>query len=1051
MTANQGLIPQYHNSVQRLTDILSILRLSHTDPSLTSRFSEAFEIRGFQLGDELANYKISISNPPEHDVQNEQNEEGFYVVCQGRIRLLGWDGTEGREVSAIVLEAGDSFGTETFFTSIPTLSRAIAASDGEIAWIPFAQLQPWLEQLPQLQEHLATTAFTRAMQVFCKTSTELRCLSVRQLQQLIPYLVETRIPAGEALAQYSQLGRFWLCSGQISESEPVNAIAIGKSWGYPHPIPDDWTAQTDLVVYKLPIEHWEVAISIGDIATDSPDSTSVAIAAHNGHHRPGLKHPVAARKQDKILPTPRPQPSQEQPSNPTAQADAIAFPQPLKRRLNPVWWQRYPFIQQQSSSDCGAACLAMISQYWGKQFSLNSLRNLAGVGRSGASLKGLSTAAESLGFQARPVRASLSSLMNRQNPWVAHWEGNHYVVVYWVKGDRVHMADPAVGKRTLSRAEFTAGWTGFALLLEPTLQLAAAENEKNSLDRFWRMLWPYRAIVGQIILASLLLQVFGLITPLFTQIILDKVVVNKSLITLHVFSIGLLLFGVWRIGLTTTRQYLLDYFSNRLDLIFISGFINHTLKLPLKFFESRQVGDIITRVQEAQKIQVFLTRKAVLTCLDALMVFVYVGLMSYYNWQLTLLVLSLIPPFVILTVVASPFLRQVSREIFKEDAGQNSLVVEMIMGVATVKASASEQEVRWRWEDRLTSMLNVKFKGQKLGNGLQSIAGLINSIGSTALLWYGASLVIQGSLTIGQFVAFNMLIGSVISPILGLVNLWDEFQEVLVSVERLNDVFSAQPEEDPQNPLLVLPTLRGEVHFENVTFRYDEDEQRNTLQNISFEVNSGQTIAIVGRSGSGKSTLVKLLQGLYHPTTGRIFIDGHDIQQVSLQSLRSQLGVVPQECFLFSGTVLENITLYRNDFTLEEAVEASKLAEAHAFIQALPLGYNTKVGEQGSTLSGGQRQRIAIARALLGNPRILVLDEATSSLDTESERRFQQNLTRISRERTTFIIAHRLSTVRNADCILVLDRGVLVERGNHEELMAFQGLYYHLAQQQLDL
>jgi ATP-binding cassette subfamily B protein len=463
------------------------------------------------------------------------------------------------------------------------------------------------------------------------------------------------------------------------------------------------------------------------------------------------------------------------------------------------------------------------------------------------------------------------------------------------------------------------------------------------------------------------------------------------------------------------------------------------------------VGDIITRVQENQKIQRFLTRQAVTAWLDASMAVVYLGLMAYYNWHLTVLVLALIPPIVILTVVASPFLRGVSREIFNEEAGQNSSLVEMMNGVATVKAAAAERELRWRWEDRLTSTINARFRGQKLANGLQVTGGLINTLGSTALLWYGATLVIQDQLTIGQFVAFNMLIGNVINPVLALVNLWDELQEVMVSVERLNDVFLAQPEESPQNPLLVLPPLRGEVQLENVTFRYNQEQERNTLQNISFQVRAGETVAIVGRSGSGKSTLVSLLQGLYHPTSGRICVDGHDVRHASPQSLRSQLGVVPQECFLFSGTILENITLYAGEFTLEQVVEVAKLAEAHSFIQDLPLGYNTKVGERGANLSGGQRQRIAIARALLGDPRIMILDEATSSLDTDSERRFQQNLARISRDRTTFIIAHRLSTVRHADCILVLDRGILVERGTHDELIALQGLYYHLAQQQLDL
>ncbi|WP_346341600.1 peptidase domain-containing ABC transporter [[Phormidium] sp. ETS-05] len=603
-----------------------------------------------------------------------------------------------------------------------------------------------------------------------------------------------------------------------------------------------------------------------------------------------------------------------------------------------------------------------------------------------------------------------------------------------------------------SRTEFLDRWTGYALLLDPTERLKnLKENSKTSLLSFLKVLWPYRNTGVQIVVASLLIQLFGVVTPMFTQIILDQVVVQGSLSLLNVFALGVFIFGVGGIIIGAIRQYLLDYFSNQVDLTLIAGFISHALQLPLKFFESRRVGDIITRVQENQKIQRFLIRQVVLAWLDFLMGFVYLALMLYYNWSLTLLVLAMIPPIAILTLVATPFLRKVSREVFNAAAEQNSSLVEMMTGVATVKAAAAERDLRWRWEDHLTTSLNARFRGQKLGNLLQVIGGTINSIGSTLLLWYGASLVINGQLSIGQFVAFNMMIGRVMSPFLALVNLWDELQEVWISVERLNDVFAAEPEEVPGQAMLVLPRLRGEVRFDNVTFRYGEDEERNTLQNVSFAVAAGQTVAIVGRSGSGKTTLVKLLQGLYHATNGRILIDGHDVRHISPQSLRSQLGVVPQECFLFSGTILENITLYDEEVSLEEAVEVAQLAEAHAFIQDMPLGYNTQVGERGASLSGGQRQRIAIARALLGEPRILILDEATSSLDTESERRFQQNLTRISRDRTTFIIAHRLSTVRNADCILVLDRGLLVEQGTHPQLMEQRGLYYHLAQQQLDL
>lgn len=1048
MSGPKGLYQNQQNVFESLTDILNFLSLSSEDKYLESDFAQAFEIRDFQLGDYLHSY---IATDSSEDSVHDEHTRGFFLICQGRVRLLGFDTTQGREVSVTVLEAGENFGSESLFTHIPSLTRVIAASEGQLAWMPIAQLQSWLDKLPQLQQQLLESTQNRQSLVFFKTATQLRRLPMASLKQVLPYIEETRIQSDEALVKSSDSGRFWLRSGEIRKGEQVTTSIAGESWGYPDSIPTEWIAKTDLLVYKLPKEDWAAVASLG-VDLNSQNSKLITAASGNGgvalKSNAGvakkLRATPASTAQKKIppkLPTP--------PSN--TESEQIDFPQPTRLPRRRGFWKRYPFIQQHSSSDCGAACLAMVGRYWGKRFNLNSLRELAGVGRSGASLKGLARAAESLGFRASPVRASLSRLVEQENPWVAHWQGDHYIVVYRVKGDRVILADPALGIRSLSKQEFTDNWTGYALLLDPTVQLAAAKDEKISLNRFWGLLWPHRGILGQVVMASLLLQVFGLITPLFTQIILDKVIVNKSLITLQVIAVGLVIFGLWSIGISATRRYLMDYYSNRLSLTFLSGFMNHTLRLPLKFFESRQVGDIITRVQETKKIQSFITKQAISTWLDVLMLFVSTGLMLYYNWQLTLLVLSTIPPIAILTVVASPFLRQLSREIFKASAEQNSKLVEMMSGVATVKASAAEQEVRWRWEELLTNQFNVKFKAQKLSNGLRSVSGFFKTISSTALLAYGANLVISDQLTIGQFVAFNMLIGRVTGPVLKLVGLWDQFQEILVSVERLNDIFATQPEENPREPMLVLPPIKGDVVLENVTFRYSEEEGKNTLQNICLEVQAGETIAIVGRSGSGKSTLVKLFQALYHPTEGRICIDDHDIKHVSPESLRSQLGVVPQECFLFSGTILENILLYRPEFNLEQAIEAAKLAEAHAFIQSLPLGYNTKVGERGTTLSGGQRQRIAIARALLGNPRILLLDEATSSLDTESERRFQQNLARISRERTTFIIAHRLSTVRNADCILVLDKGILAEQGNHEQLMALEGIYYHLARQQLEL
>ncbi|KAM3113799.1 ABC transporter transmembrane domain-containing protein [Phormidesmis sp. 146-33] len=1033
---------------QILEAILKLLSLGQADQTVEA-FSQAFEIEEFRLGDFLDqdDDREDPVNPIDPSVLSQQNHENFYLVCEGRVRLLCLDLQRQRDVSAQVLDAGETFGGDALFYQMPLPYRAIAASPVQVARMSLASLDVWLKKLPQLREIFEQQAQQRERLIFFKTcvasGSGSKPLTSDQIQQLLPDLVEVRVAAGESLAQAAASGHCWLRQGKIHGQEG-QSVAIGDQFGYPDSSQVDWVAETDLVLYQLPLSHWESATAIAPTYFVKPDA-----APSEPTLKPSRRKKLRSSLSDSQ--TTGPEQLSSQPSGKAKfEAPPVVFPKPKKSHPGRLW-QGYPFIQQQSSSDCGVACLAMIGQYWGKRFSLNSLRNLAKVGRSGASLKHLSEAAEMVGFQASPVRASWGRLAEQKNPWVAHWQGDHYVVVYRVQGDWVLVADPARGKRKLSRDVFLSNWTGYALLLDPTDRLKNTETDRRSLGKFWGLLWSYRSLLWQIVGISLLIQLFGLVTPLFTQVILDRVVTEKSLVTLNVFAIGLLLFSVWRVAMTTVRQYLLDYFSNRLDLTLISGFISHALTLPLKFFESRQVGDILTRVQENQKIQNFLTRHAVSTWLDALMAIVYLGLMFYYNWQLTLLVIGMIPPIILLTLGATPFLRKVSREIFNESADQNSILVEMMTGIATVKATAAEREVRWRWEDKLTSTINAQFRGQKLANGLQSTSELINAIGSTALLWYGATLVIQEQLTIGQFVAFNMLIGSVITPVLSLVRLWDEFQEVLISVERLNDVFTAQPEESVSKPMLVLPSIQGEIQFENVTFHYEQAEETNVLQNLSFVAEVGETIAIVGRSGSGKSTLVKLLQGLYSPSNGRILIDGHDLHHVSPQSFRPQLGVVPQECFLFSGTILENIQLYRSNYTLDEVIKVAKLAEAHSFIQDLALGYNTKVGERGSNLSGGQRQRIAIARALLGDPAILILDEATSSLDTESERRFQQNLAHISRGRTTFIIAHRLSTVRHVDRILVLDRGVLVEQGSHDELINLHGLYCHLAQQQLDL
>ncbi len=995
--------------------ILQLLQIVAGDTSLGSDFSQAWVIQEFQPGEDL-------------NGDTEDTNNFLYLICQGQVRLWGFDATLGRKVSTQLLLAAQTFGGEHLFCHQTLPYRAIAATAGCVAKIAIADLKQWLDCIPNLESDLQLFTYQQQALIFFQTYTEWRSLTGATAEELLSYLVALKITAGSSLREATAptQGHFWLAGGKIDNSQQ-----IGDSWVYPDVTPNDGIAQTDLLVYHLSTEDWE---SLRAIAPEKPET-----------EKQSNSHLIQ-------IPLPVPQSPAQLNHVDTSEVANIDFPpegNPQKSRAK--LWTHYPFIQQQTGSDSGAACLAMVSQYWGKRLGIYTLRNLAQVDRMGASLHGLAAAADNLGYDVVAERTSWDKLDTYKNPWLAQWPEMHYVVVWQVKGSRLLISDPAIGKRWLSLAEFTDNWTGYALFLNPTQRFYTLKSNKVALKRYWDTLGNYRKLLAQIILASMLVQVIGLATPLFTQVVIDQVMPLKDFDTLNIFVVSFLSLGIWRTVLITQRQYLLEYIANRIDIHLISRFINYTLQLPLQFFASRQVEEMINRVQENSKIQLFLTRQAVSGTIDTFMVVIYLGLMAAYNWQLTFLVLLWMLFIVIVSIVSSPFLKKASWEIFTASVGQNSAISEMFTGIVTVKTAAAEYPVQMHWEQRFEKMLKVRRRGRKLASNLQLIRSAIHHLGSTAILWLGVNLVISQQMSLGRFVAFNLLASQISIAVLALVQLWDEFPEIQDAVERLEDVFATQPEENSQIPLPVMPPMRGEVHFDHVSFGYHPDEDGETLQNICFKVKPQQTIGIIGESGSGKSTLVNLLAGLYRPDTGQILIDGQDISLVSPQSLRSQLGFVPQECFLFSGTILENITLYNSEFTTEQAIASAQLAEAHNFIQALPLGYNTQVGATGVKLSAGQKQKIAIARALIRNPAILILDEATNALDAESEWRFQQNLIQISEYPTTFIISHRLSSVRHADCILVLDRGVLLEQGTHQELMAKAGLYRHLAQLQLQL
>lgn len=874
-------------------------------------------------------------------------------------------------------------------------------------------------------------------------------LNSAEIQQCLKCTKVIQPKIGQFWDSNSQAGLLLVLSGKvrlIDKNETLIAtLQIGDSFGestlFPNLVTDSYAARAslDAQIALIHISAIELLMtkysSVYDYLSRNLDS-SIVLPTQNQHLL--NKAPDASKKQ----------------KNTKSIIGKAYFPNPQQRvgHLLQRIVQRYPFFAQQSASDCGAACLVMVARYWGKKFSVNRIRDLANINQDGASLRGLLTAAESIGFSTKPVKASFDQLARQELPAIIHWEGRHYIVVYKITNKHVIAGDPAMGQRKITHQEFRKNWTGYAVLVQPTVLMKEIEEDASPFWQFFELLKPHWVVVVEVSIASIFIQIFGLVTPLFTQLILDRVVVQRSELTLVAVGSGLIIFSIFRVAITGLRQYLLDHTANKLDLALIVAFFRHALRLPLSYFESRYVGDIIARVQENRKIQNFLSGEAISTLLDLLTVFIYLGLMFWYSWQMALLSMLIIPPFFLLAVIATPFLQRVSRDIFRAEASESSYLIEVLTGIRTVKSSAVEQTVRWHWEELLSKSIKQNFAGQVINNRLKIFSNLIEVVISSIILCYGAYLVIRNQLSIGQLVAFNLLIGNVIQPFQRLVSLWNQMQEIVIAIERLNDVLEAEPEEDLQKQVRQsLPMIHGHIKFENVTFRYNLEGDTNIIENLSFEVMPGQMVALVGRSGSGKTTISKLVLGLYPPTNGRITIDGYDVMSLSLSSLRRQIGVVDQDTFLFGSTIRDNISLGYPGANIDEVIESSRLAGADGFIKKMPMGYETQIGEGGGLLSGGQRQRLAIARALLGNPKLLILDEATSHLDTESESIIQRNLSTILKGRTTLVIAHRLSTIQKSDLILVLDQGKLVEQGTHDKLMSKKGHFYYLNQQQLEV
>lgn len=963
--------------------------------------------------------------------------DGLVIIKAGRVRLFRE--SNGKEASIGVRKASEILGELGALRKYQYEFSCRASATTEIVSIPASAFATVLAGNAEAEEFMSSHAAIRAAGGVVSQFFELRgVVDAEELKRLVGSVGIKSVPAGaQVLAQDSSSDRrlYVIRQGSVrlirrekGDEYSLGTLGQGEIFGEKACLLRQEQlasaqAESDLVLLII------------------PEDTVRAILEYN----PKLRSALEDRIQFLDRELARQKKLREQ------RGSQFSLDVESKAGFGERVLERFPLIQQAEEMDCGAACLAMVCKHFGVPMSLGKLRDLVNVTREGATLDSVARAAESLGFTTRGVQSTLGALKSFDFPLIAHWEGYHFVVVYGISNEHVWVADPGPGFRKLTIEEFEKGWTGTCLLFKPTNIDANAQAQESPWKRFIGYLTPHRTTVAHLFLAALVIQLLGLAPPVITQNILDKVIVHQNTQLLVMLIFGLVLSQIFAQLTTIMRGYLAAFMTRSMDFAMMSGFFQHTLALPVAFFANRRTGDVIARFQENQTIRAFLTGQTVGTVLNVVMVFVYLTVMFMYNVKLTLILLVLVIPIFILTVAVTPRMKDYSRKIFETSTEAEGLLMETVSAAESVKAMGIERQVRMNWERKYAKALNVQYDAEGFQLLVGFVSQLLNIAATVAVLYVGANMVVAQELSVGQLIAFNMLASSVMSPLMQLVGLWDELHAAGIAMERLGDVLDLDPEQKPEemSSRIVLPELQGDVRFENVYFRYDENDAGYVLQDINLDIKQGELVALVGQSGSGKSTLAKLLVGFYPPTEGKILVDGYDLNLIETQRYRAQLGYVMQSNLLFQGTIAENIAMGDEEPDKKRIIDAAELADAHGFISNLSRGYEQEVGERGTGLSGGQIQRLCIARALYRNPRILILDEATSSLDTESESNILSNMDGILQGRTALVIAHRLSTIMRADKILVLYNGAIAESGTHDELIAEKGMYYQLVQKQM--
>ena len=994
---------------------------------------------------EIAQLATSLSFHPS-EILRESNSltNGFYYVLSGNLELSSTS-VEGHRLVIDTLHEGAIEDCNIFDADEHSAyNLQVGAEQSIIQFLSKEVLNQFLENNPALGDKLRNGQRLKEILNFLIKAESLDGIPREGLINIAEYVTEETVAAGTIVIKQGDKedSLFFVKNGKfvVSRDEaPSVRIATQGSGSIlgemavltGEPRSANITAEDDAIIYRVPGEAFR---KIVEEHTELSNKLKMSMS-----QRLQESEDAAQETKTKEIKT-----TEENTSNNVtdvssrrrkAEAETISASRGwLARRIKP------PALRQHSQMDCSAACLSTVCKYYGKDVSINTTREIARVRQEGASMANVIRALGEIGFKTEAFVSSIDQLKEKKLPAIANWKGYHWIVVYEVTDTHVICADPAEGLVKHTLEDFIGGWSRYTIFMEPTTKFEQFPESKSSILALWSFYQPHKKTILELFLLAIFMQILSIASPLFSKFVIDDIIMKGDQ--------QWLMTAIYIMGVITILTMLMDYISDimalrlslRCNFNMISHVYNRLLKLPLSYFEARKVGDITNRLEQHEEVTDFVTEDGLNTFIDLMKALAFSILMFTMDVWLSILAIGFMSQNYFVVRFISPRLRQLERESFVKEADQESHTIESLQAAGTLKRLGAQHQSRWKYENNFAAVTNLNFKQAKFSQAADIFTTMLDSLGDAAILFLGGYFVLIGKMSIGELVAFQAFANGVQEPINALVGKWDEIQEVRIAVERMNDILEKDPEylddEDPREKQKIeLPRLTGRIDFSDLTFRYEPDDPMNVIQGLNLNIERGQKVAFVGTSGCGKSTLIKLLYGFYPASSGQIIIDGFNQHDVTLTSLRKQIAMVPQSSLMMRSSVRENIAIARPNASLEDIMEAAQLAQAHDFIMKMPGGYSSMIEEGAANISGGQRQRLCLARAFLQQAPILVLDEATSALDVETERVIMGNVDTHFDNCTVLMIAHRLSTVRQADKIVVLNRGMIAEQGTHSELM----------------